>query len=185
MFSIVGSICVGDKTSCGGIVATGSTSACVNGRAIARVGDRIACKKNCVITTGKETHVVHGAALALHGSLTSGNCTCLSGNNDFHGHTMDTLAASRVPAAADAGIAFMPDTAALLSEDHWIEFRLTDTGGNPVPGQRFSVLDPAGTERSGYLDDAGYARVSPVKAGQCKITFPDLGQSISVDSCQP
>ena len=44
--------------------------------------------------------------MALHGSQTSGHCTCLSGNNDFHGVGQDKASASRVPAAGDIGIAF-------------------------------------------------------------------------------
>lgn len=185
MFSILGSICVGDKTSCGGKVITGSSFARVNGKAIARVGDKIECKKNCVIATGDTTKLIGGTAMALHGSQTSGHCTCLSGNNDFHGVGQNKASASRVPAARDVGIAFIPDTADLLNEDHWLEFRLTDGQQQPIPHQRFIVVDPAGHETSGHLDDDGYGRISSVKAGLCKINFPELGQSIAVDSCQP
>lgn len=185
MFKILGSICVGDKTSCGGIISTGSTSANVNGRPIARVGDKIACKKNCVIVTGDDTKRIGGAAMALHGSRTSERCTCLSENNDFHGVGQHQDAASRVPAAADAGIAFMPDTASLLNEDHWLEFQLTDAGKQPIPHQPFIVIDPNGVRTAGYLDEKGFARVSPVKAGQCAVHFPDIGYSITVDACQP
>lgn len=184
MFSILGSICVGDKTSCGGTVITGSPFSDVKGRAIARVKDKIACKKSCVIVTGNPTEIIDGAEMALHGALTSGGCTCLSGNNDVHGDGHSPSAAAQVPVAADAGIAFIPDTAALLSEDTWIEFQLTD-GHDPIPHQVYVVVDPSGAEISGSLDERGFARVSPVKAGQCKIHFPELGHSMAVDSCPP
>ncbi len=49
MFNLIGSICVGDKTSCGGTVVTGAPAMGVKGRAVARIGDRIACKYHCVI----------------------------------------------------------------------------------------------------------------------------------------
>jgi uncharacterized Zn-binding protein involved in type VI secretion len=185
MFSILGSICVGDKTSCGGTVITGSPFSDVNGRAIARVNDKIACKKSCVIVTGNLTEIVAGAAMALHGAQTSAGCTCLSGNNNFHGDGHSRTAAAQVPAAADAGIAFMPDTAELLNEDHWLEFQLTDGHDQPIPHQAYIVVDPSGAESSGNLDDKGFARVSPVKAGQCRINFPELGHSMAVDSCPP
>lgn len=184
MFSILGSICVGDKTSCGGTVVTGAPFSTVNGRKIARVGDRIACKKNCTIVTGNLSEIINGAALALHGAQTSGGCTCLSNNNDFHGDAHAAQSISQVPVAADAGIAYMPDTAGLLNKDHWIEFQLTDGRDNPVPDQPFVVVDPSGAEYPGRLDRNGFARVEPVKAGQCNINFPELGHSMVMDSCK-
>jgi uncharacterized Zn-binding protein involved in type VI secretion len=164
---------------------TGSLFSEVNGRAIARAGDKIACKKNCSIVTGNPTEIIDGAAMALHGAQTSGGCTCLSQNNDFHGDTHSPTAAALVPVAADAGIAFMPDTAELLNEINWLEFQLTDGCDQPIPRQPYVVVDPSGAAFSGHLDENGFARVAPVKAGQCKINFPELGHSMSVDSCPP
>lgn len=184
MFSILGSICVGDKTSCGGTVVTGSPFSAVKGRQIARVGDKVACRKSCVIVTGNLTEIIDGAAMALHGAQTSAGCTCLSKNNDFHGDAHAPTSASQVPVAADAGIAYMPDTAGLLNEDHWIEFQLTDGDDNPIPDQPFVVVDPSGAEYPGRLDQDGFARVEPVKAGQCSIKFPELGHSMVIDSCR-
>lgn len=183
MFSILGSICVGDKTSCGGTVVTGSPFSDVNGRGIARAGDKIACKKNCVIVNGNITEIIDGAPMALHGAQTSGGCTCLSKNNDYHGDAHAPASAAAVPPAADAGIAFIPDTAELLNEDHWIEFQLTDGRDLPIPHQPYVVVDPSGAQFSGQLDENGFARVEPVKAGQCKINFPELGHSMEMDSC--
>lgn len=183
MFSLIGSICVGDKTSCGGTVVTGTPATDVNGRAVARVGDRIACKHHCVITTGNPTEIIDGAPMALHGSQTSRGCICLSGNNNFHGDTQTEEAAATVPAAADAGIAYMPETADALNEDHWIEFRLTDMEDKPLPNLQYVVTDPVGKKISGWLDEKGYARVNPVKAGVCRIDFPEVGYSTSVESC--
>lgn len=185
MFSILGSVCVGDKMSCGGTVITGSPFSDVNGRAIARVNDKIACKKNCVIVTGNLSEIIDGAAMALHGSQTSAGCTCLSGNNDFHGDGHAPASVAQVPVAADAGIAYMPDTAELLNEDHWIEFQLTDGKDHPIPHQPYVVVDPSGAEFTGRLDEQGFARVEPVKAGRCVINFPALGHSMTVDSCPP
>jgi uncharacterized Zn-binding protein involved in type VI secretion len=183
MFSILGSICVGDKTSCGGAVISGSPFSTVNGRAIARMGDKIACMKNCIIVTGNPTEIIDGAAMALHGAQTSGGCTCLSRHNEFHGDAHGPDSAALVPAAADAGIAFMPDTADLLNEDHWIEFQLTDGQDTPIPRQTYVVIDPSGAEFAGTLDEQGFARVEPVKAGRCTINFPELGHTMAVDSC--
>lgn len=183
MFSILGSICVGDKTSCGGAVISGAPCSFVMDRAIARVGDKIACQQNCVIVDGNETDIIDGAAMALHGSRTSGGCICLSQNNDFHGDGHSPEAAAQVSPAADAGIAFMSDTASLLNENHWIEFQLTDGQGQPIANEAFVVVDPSGAEITGRLDDHGFARVEPVKPGRCSLSLPELGQSLTVDSC--
>jgi uncharacterized Zn-binding protein involved in type VI secretion len=183
MFAILGSICVGDKTSCGGKVVTGSPFSNVSGRGIARMGDKIACKKNCSIVNGNMTEIIDGAPMALHGAQTSGGCICLSKNNDCHGDSHNPASAAAAPPAADAGIAFMPDTAALLNEDHWIEFQLTDGRDQPISHQPYVVVGPGGAEFSGQLDENGFARVEPVKAGQCKINFPELGHSMEMDAC--
>lgn len=185
MFSVLGSICVGDKTSCGGTVVTGSPFSDVNGKPVARIGDKISCRKNCVIVTGNETEIIDGAPLALHGSRTSGQCTCISGQMDLHGDGRTAVLADNLPPAADIGIPFIPDTADLLDEDHWIEFQLLDTENKPIPNQKFLVIDPAGAEISGFVDERGFARVTPVKAGVCRINFPDLNVLMTVESCQP
>jgi type VI secretion system secreted protein VgrG len=57
----------------------------------------------------------------------------------------------------------------------WIEIKLKDDDGNPVPGQKYKVSLPDGkTVAEGTLDGNGFARVDGVEPGTCKITFPDL-----------
>jgi uncharacterized Zn-binding protein involved in type VI secretion len=180
VFNLIGSICVGDRTSCGGTVATGTPTTDVNGRSVARIGDRIACKYHCAITTGNPTEIIDGSPMALHGSQTSRGCTCLSSNNNFHGDKQTAEAAAAVPSAADAGIAYMPETADVLNEDHWVEFQLVNANGEPLAYQSFTLTDPAGTTFSGTLNESGYVKVSPVKAGLCSVQFPELNYSISV-----
>jgi uncharacterized Zn-binding protein involved in type VI secretion len=180
MFDLIGSICVGDKTSCGATVATGTPSTTVNGRAIARVGDRIGCRHNCQIITGNP--IVDGAPMALHGSLTLRQCICLSSNNSFHGDAQGAEAAAAIPAAADVGIAHMPETAHALNEDHWVEFQLVNAANEPIASQAYVLTDPAGATFPGSLDQNGCARVSPVKAGLCRVEFPELDYTMTVTS---
>jgi len=77
----------------------------------------------------------------------------------------------------------MPDTAELLNGDNWIAFQLTDGQGKPIAGQPYIVVDPNGAEFHGHLDEQGFARVESVKVGRCMIRFPELNQSMTVDSC--
>ena len=57
----------------------------------------------------------------------------------------------------------------------WIEVKLEDEKGNPVPGERYRVTLPDGeTIAEGTTDDKGVGRVSGIDPGNCKITFPEL-----------
>jgi len=184
VFDIIGSICVGDKTSCGRRVVTGDWTTDVDGRILARLGDKTDCKYRCTIVTGGDpTWIVAGSPVALHGATTSRGCTCFSGNNDHHGTAAGSSERTAYPHAADHGIACMPETACLLNEDNWIEFRLTDKDDKPFSGLRYVLVDPSGTLHEGKLDDTGYARIEPVKTGQCKVEFPEIGYVGMVESC--
>ena len=118
--------------------------------------------------------------MALHGSQTSHGCICVSGHNNFHGDTQSAEAAAAIPTGADAGIAYMPETAAALNEDHWVEFRLVNVDDEPLAHQSFTLTDSAGTMFSGRLDGNGAAKVSPVKSGLCDVQFPELDYAIAV-----
>ena len=57
----------------------------------------------------------------------------------------------------------------------WIEIELVDEEDNPVPGERYKVTLPDGkTVAEGTLDEMGYAKISGIDPGTCKITFPKL-----------
>jgi uncharacterized Zn-binding protein involved in type VI secretion len=66
-------ITVGAKTSHGGTVISGSAHTLHNGIPVARVGDKVSCKK-CkkvvTIVTGDPSYVVDGQPIARHGDLT-------------------------------------------------------------------------------------------------------------------
>jgi type VI secretion system secreted protein VgrG len=61
----------------------------------------------------------------------------------------------------------------------WIEIKLVDEDGEPVPGERYKVILPDGeTTAEGTLDEKGFARVDGFEPGQCQVTFPDLDESV-------
>jgi len=61
----------------------------------------------------------------------------------------------------------------------WIEIKLVDEDGEPVPGEAYQVTLPDGsTVAEGTLDENGKARVEGFEPGQCKVTFPNLDESV-------
>lgn len=56
----------------------------------------------------------------------------------------------------------------------WVEIKLVDERGNPVPGEKYLITVPDGTDVEGTLDSNGEARVEGIDPGNCKITFPEL-----------
>ncbi len=81
-------ICVGDKTSHGGTVITGSSTFDIHGKKLAQVGDLTVCPKckgTFPITTGTENLVAGGRQAAIQGSKTACGATLISsqGTSDW------------------------------------------------------------------------------------------------------
>ncbi|MGQ5523135.1 PAAR domain-containing protein [Chitinimonas sp. PSY-7] len=68
-------ILLGDPTSHGGTVLEGSMTTTINGKPVARVGDKVSCPipghGTCVIVSGDFTHLIDGKPLARHGDTTA------------------------------------------------------------------------------------------------------------------
>jgi len=75
-------IVLGDKTDHGGEVIEASGVTDTHGKQIARVGDKVHCPKKghgiTVITTGDNTMIIDGRAVAYHGCKTSCGATLVS-----------------------------------------------------------------------------------------------------------
>ncbi|WP_310400383.1 PAAR domain-containing protein [Paraburkholderia graminis] len=73
---------IGDSTSHGGKVVTGSETSLVMGRGVARIGDRCTCPtsghRDCVIAEGDENVKINGRAVAFDGHKTSCGATLIS-----------------------------------------------------------------------------------------------------------
>lgn len=133
MFSILGCIVVGDKTSCGGTVVSGSMTDDIDGKPISRVGDQVSCRHSCNIMTGDNAWIIAGQPVAIHGSLTTRQCTCISAAHNNHAGVGQTQAQQdAVPKAADSGIAFAPVMQGIEQEVHWLEFSLKNKSGMRV-----------------------------------------------------
>jgi len=58
----------------------------------------------------------------------------------------------------------------------WIEIKLVDEEGEPVPGELYRITLPDGSVVEGTLDAQGFARVDGLDPGSCKVTFPRLDE---------
>jgi hypothetical protein len=56
----------------------------------------------------------------------------------------------------------------------WIEIRLVDMDGHPVPNEKYQLKLPDGTMQEGALDAKGHARVEQIDPGDCTVSFPDI-----------
>jgi uncharacterized Zn-binding protein involved in type VI secretion len=77
-------IVVGDKTSHGGVVVEGSQVSVIDGKPIARVGDKVTCpKRGCpsttvIASTSDPSIIVDGKPGAFHGDKTACGATLIS-----------------------------------------------------------------------------------------------------------
>ncbi|MFK7913448.1 MAG: hypothetical protein AB8B93_06000 [Pseudomonadales bacterium] len=62
-------------------------------------------------------------------------------------------------------------------ETTWVELELRDEQDNPIGGERYEVELSDGTTASGTLNNEGFASVTGIPPGNCKIKFPDLDQA--------
>lgn len=69
----------------------------------------------------------------------------------------------------------------LLEEKTWIEIELTDTEGNPMPGERYWIKLPDDTVREGALDRLGRAYFGGLDPGECEIRWPDMDDEAITD----
>lgn len=80
-------IVVGDRTSHGGVVIQGSAESTVDGKPMARIGDKVTCPKRghgsvTVVATGDPTCIVDGQPAAREGDKTACGAILLSSQSN-------------------------------------------------------------------------------------------------------
>lgn len=60
----------------------------------------------------------------------------------------------------------------ILPFQDWVNIRLLDMDGQPIPNQEYLLILADGSERRGHLDDMGEARLDDLPPGGCRIVLP-------------
>lgn len=148
-------IVVGDRTSHGGVVITGSPFTDVDGKAVARIGDKVTCPQKghgsvTTIVTGDLTAIIDGQPVARHGDKTACGATLIS-----------SQILTYVDDQSMAGNSFTQSAAAgdrVASDDlrHEIRFQaLYAETGQPAPHSPYVVTREDGAQTEGVTDGNG------------------------------
>ncbi len=176
-------ICIGDKTTCGGVVMQASPFDFVETRGIAYVTCKIACKRKCVIVGGDPTTIIRGMAAAhFQASQSSSGCRFEPAQRTSGVSSGQSAGATPSPAAsaADFVIPIIPETKELLEELDFVELRLVNQDQQPLAGEAYSLTVPDGRVIKGNLDNGGQARIDDVPRGKCTVEFERLGITYAV-----
>ena len=167
-------IVVGDPTSSGGSVVTGSPFTDIDGIPVARVTDQATCPRHkgaYPIVDGDSTLVVDGQPVALHGSSLSCGCKVLSaqqvrvfvdvggggGRSAGSGNHLEVA----IAAASGAAAAVAPANAANdgPGRDESAEYdealRFCGESGEPLAGIQYTLHFSSGSSCSGVTDHDG------------------------------
>ena len=168
-----------------GPIVTGSADVFINGKPAARMDDlgvhAPCCGPNTFsISRGSSTVYVNGKPLARAQDKTThcgGTGPIIAGSTDV---LIDDGAASAqgLKARAIRGRAAGAAQTLALS---FLEISLVDQDNKPYGGLRYRVTGSDRQVKTGYLDDAGRARIENLPAGSCQVSFPDL----AADDWQP
>lgn len=153
-------IVVGDRTSHGGVVISGSESTEVDGKPVARVGDRVTCPKKghgsvTTIVTGDVTAIIDGRPLARHGDKTA--CGAMLISSQMIAVVDEGSSAGQDASSAPAGPA---GTSSLMGNEakhaYDLQFLVQgDKSGKPMANTPYKIMLDDGRDFFGKTDKNG------------------------------
>lgn len=188
-------IVVGDRTSHGGVVITGSESTDVDGKPVARIGDQVTCPRKghgsvTTIVTGDVTAIIDGRPLARHGDLTACGATLISGQMIAYADegSSSGQGASSVSTAASAASSFAGNEE---SHSYDLQFLVRgDKTGKPMANTPYKITLDNGREFTGKTDKNGLTqKVSADYPAQATLIAPhhedetNANGYCGIDSC--
>ncbi|QCO66683.2 PAAR domain-containing protein [Luteimonas yindakuii] len=148
-------VCVGDALDHGGSVVSGSPFTDIDGRPVARVGDRVVCSRHgpTAIVSGDSTLIVDGQPIARHGDRAA--CGAMLISSQVHAFVEQNPQSDRDssrscaagPRAASASLASMAfDRTFVLCNS---------ASGQPLPNTPYRIKLSDGRSIGGVSDERG------------------------------
>nr|WP_254696218.1 PAAR domain-containing protein [Lysobacter enzymogenes] len=151
---------VGDTTTGGGSVVSGSPFTDIDGKPVARIGDSVVCLRHgpTVIVSGDSSMIVDGQPVARHGDGLA--CTCsLVAVQQAHVHIASGGAGGAASAAAASTVAAAQEDEEVAGHDYDQHFLLVDeAGGEPLKDWPYLIELPSGKKIEGRTDAEGKTR---------------------------
>lgn len=166
---IIGWIRLGDKASCGGVVAEGSSNEKSHGKGYAFQGAAMSCNKGCKIADGyAHAKLENGKQRVTHGQCTSGGCALIStlNNIDGIGNAGGTAVADAFVQDAEGKLMdlFLPRAPELCEYDQHIVF--TDEDGALLDEVHYQLVDTRGAVITGVTGKDGRTEVMSGDRGE-------------------
>ncbi|WP_445115970.1 PAAR domain-containing protein [Acinetobacter sp. WZC-1] len=137
-------ICIGDRTSGGGVVLEGNLYRLAMGRPMATLGMKARCCGGIQrIVQGLDWMVVDGQIIAYHGCLISCGCSLISSQN---------LIGWSYGSDDETGL---PEQLISTPQKHHEFFTLLDDDGTPIEDQKYRMSAGDGTVIEGYTNAQG------------------------------
>lgn len=136
-------ICMGDRTTGGGVVVEGNVRTIIMGRPVASVGMRVMCCHGPQrIVQGWAGHLDHGSQIAYHGCLLSCGHQVISSQNlmGWSDGSSETTIPEQLTATAQKYHEFYT----LLDDDH-----------HPIANQKYRLSAGDGSVIEGYTNEQG------------------------------
>lgn len=152
-------IVVGDRTSHGGVVISGSPFTDIEGKAVARIGDKVTCPQKghggvTVIVTGDITNNIDGNPVARHGDKTACGATL------FSSQILSYVDDQSSSGSGGAGVVTSPLTSvpAKTTPDVFNDiYQLVDERtGDPLAKCEYAIKRADGKIVFGVTDSSGY-----------------------------
>lgn len=159
-------IVVGDRTDHGGVVISGSPFTDIDGKAIARIGDKVTCPKKghgsvTQIVTGDLTVMIDGQPVARHGDKTACGATLLSSQMlTYLDNSGGTPTSTDSIGNTEKGVAQnLAETSNKTPEAYNDVFQLVDEKtGKPLANFEYAIQRADGKVEYGITDSAGHTR---------------------------
>lgn len=156
-------IVVGDRTSHGGVVVSGSLCTDFDGKAVARIGDKVTCPQKghgavTAIVTGDLTCIIDGSPVARHGDKTACGAILISSQISLYIDTESSSGSGTWGRTTDSGKSGRRNSEKAACEHHAYDLQFLvkgDKSGIPQISVPYKITLDNGQVFTGWTDKNG------------------------------